>query len=79
MRNPALSRVRDDALLLSEPERAELAHDLVLSLDGPVDRGAAAEWETEIQRRVAEVEAGTAKLIDRGEFDQRMRERLSRP
>lgn len=78
MKSLALKRVRDDALLLSEPERAELAHDLVLSLDGSVDHDAAAEWEAEIQRRVSEVEAGTARLIDRGEFELRMRERLSR-
>lgn len=78
MGTPALKRVRDDALLLSEPERAELAHDLVLSLDGPVDLDAAGEWDAEIQRRIAEIEAGNATLIDRAEFELRMRERSSR-
>ena len=32
----------------------------------------------EILRRVAEIDAGTARLIDRAEFGRRVRERISR-
>jgi putative addiction module component (TIGR02574 family) len=73
-----LERLRKEALELSAAERAELAHDLVSSLDGPVDPRAAQEWEAEIQRRMDEIESGTATLIDRKDFAHRMRERLSR-
>lgn len=37
MGSPALEKVRSDALNLSEAERAELAYNLVVSLDGPPD------------------------------------------
>ncbi|HEV7671021.1 MAG TPA: addiction module protein [Thermoanaerobaculia bacterium] len=70
-------RLRSEALELSEPERAELAHDLVLSLAGPPDSQAAQEWDAELLRRMDEVEAGTAPLVDRLEFQRRMQERLS--
>lgn len=70
------SRLRDEALMLSEAERAELALDLVKSLDAPPDAGAAEAWETELLRRLAEIDAGTATLIDRDEFRQRMRAQL---
>ena len=73
-----LEKVRSEALSLSEPERAELAHSLVTSLDGPADPGAEQAWDAEIQRRLSEIDAGTAQLIDREEFRRRMRERMSR-
>jgi putative addiction module component (TIGR02574 family) len=72
-----LEKIRSEALSLSEQERAELAHSLVTSLDGPVDRDAGREWDAEIQRRLAEIDAGTAQLIDREEFRRRMKERMS--
>jgi len=72
-----LDRLRSEALELSEPERAELAHDLVVSLDGPSDPHAAQVWDAELLRRMDEVEAGTAPLIERREFERRLRERLS--
>jgi len=74
-----LDRVRSEALELSESDRAELAHDLVASLDGPPDGGANTEWEAEISRRLGEIDAGTASLVDRGEFSKRMRKRLRNP
>lgn len=56
---------------------ADLANDLVLGLDGPPDSQAAQEWDAELLRRMDEIEAGTAPLIDRSEFQRRMRERLA--
>ena len=73
-----LEKIRSEALSLSESERADLAHSLVTSLDGPADRDAGAAWDVEIQRRLAEIDTGTAQLVDREEFRRRMRERISR-
>ena len=64
--------------MLPEVERAELAHALVKSLDAPTDPDAADAWDKEILRRLAEIDAGTAKLIDRDEFRRRMQARIGR-
>jgi putative addiction module component (TIGR02574 family) len=78
MAGSTLDKVRSEALRLSEAERAELAHSLVESLDGPADPGAESAWDAEIVRRLAEVDAGTAELIDREEMRRRMRARINR-
>lgn len=78
MGSPALEKVRAEALNLSESERADLAHNLVASLDGPADSDVAKAWEAEILRRLSEIESGTANLIDREEFRRRMRARMDR-
>jgi putative addiction module component (TIGR02574 family) len=52
-------RVREEALNLSEAERAELAHLLIRSLDGPPDPDAEAAWDEKLERRLAEIKAGT--------------------
>jgi len=78
MAGSTLEKVRSEALRLSEAERAELAHSLVESLDGPADQDAQSAWDAEIVRRLAEVDAGAAELIDREEMRRRMRARMSR-
>jgi len=78
MDTPTLEKVRTEALSLPEAERAELAHNLVVSLDGPADTDAETAWDAEILRRLAEIDAGTATLIDREEFRRRMRARMNR-
>lgn len=78
MPEPTLEKVRSEALRLTESERAELAHSLVSSLDGPADTDAESAWDAEIRRRLAEIEAGTAELIDREELRRRMQARISR-
>jgi putative addiction module component (TIGR02574 family) len=78
MDSPTLEKVRSEALSLSEAERAELAHNLVASLDGPADPDVETAWDAEILRRLAEIDSGTANLIDREEFSRRMRARMSR-
>ena len=77
MARSTVERLRTEALDLPVAERAELASDLVRSLDGPADLVAAQEWEQEITRRLDEIDSGKARLIDRDEFARRMRERLS--
>lgn len=78
MASSTLEKVRAEALNLPESDRAELAQDLVASLDGPAETDAEKAWEAEILRRLAEIDAGTARLIDREEFSRRMRGRMNR-
>jgi len=58
----ATEAVLAEALRLDLDARAEVAAELLASLDGPADPDAEAEWALEIERRVAAIEAGTAKL-----------------
>ena len=51
-----------EALRLDLKERAELASELLASLDGPADSDAASAWNAEIKRRVATLESGSADL-----------------
>jgi putative addiction module component (TIGR02574 family) len=51
-----------DALRLTPEVRAELAAELLASLDGPADPDAEAAWSAEIERRVNAIEAGTVAL-----------------
>lgn len=74
----ALKQVRDQALELTEHERAELAHDLLISLDGPADADATEAWNTEIIRRIAEIDADTVTLINADEVTQKIRSRLGK-
>lgn len=78
MGKSALDKVRDEALRLPESERAMLAQDLVASLDGPADSDVEAAWDAEIRRRLSEIDAGTATLVDREEFRRRVNARLGR-
>ena len=65
---PTLEDLIGPAMSLPRGDRAELATRLIRSLDGPdptPEEQAAidAAWETEIERRVKEIEDGTAVLI----------------
>ena len=46
---------------LSAEERAELAHELILSLDDNIDEGYVSAWDSEIEKRVREIKSGMAK------------------
>jgi putative addiction module component (TIGR02574 family) len=61
MTKPAAA-VLADALRLDLNARAEVAAELLASLDGPADADAETAWAIEIERRVAAIEAGTVKL-----------------
>jgi putative addiction module component (TIGR02574 family) len=56
-----IEQLTEQALELSESERAGLAHRLLLSLDEPKEEGVEEAWEAEIARRVEQVKNGTAK------------------
>ncbi|MGH7566799.1 MAG: addiction module protein [Gemmatimonadota bacterium] len=58
----ATETVLADALRLDVKARAELAAELLASLDGPADVDADAAWAAEIERRVKAIEAGTETL-----------------
>ena len=78
MVSPNKKRLLTESLDLSAEERAELACELIRSLDGPADFEARDEWSAEIQRRVDEVVSGSAVTIDREEFSRRVHDRLMR-
>lgn len=78
MGGPTLEKIRSEALVLSQSERAELAHNLMASLDGPAESDVEKAWDIEILRRLDEIDLGTTKLIDRDEFSRRLRLRMQR-
>lgn len=74
MATPA--HIREQALALSEQERAELARDLIRSLDGDPDLDASEKWVEVLTRRAREVRDGTAELVDGETALKRVRARL---
>ncbi len=58
----ATEAVLADALRLDADSRAQLAAELLASLDGPSDPDAEEAWQAEIARRVADLNAGKVKL-----------------
>jgi putative addiction module component (TIGR02574 family) len=51
------------ALALPENERAELAGNLISSLDSTVDHDVDAAWQQEVVRRLHEVQSGEVKTV----------------
>ena len=51
------------ALALPENERAELAGNLISSLDTRIDPDVDAAWQNEVARRLQEVQAGEVKTV----------------
>lgn len=78
MGNDMLSKLRIEVLALSESERAELALDLVRSLDAPEDSGVAEAWDRELLRRLEQIKNGTAVLLPRDELNKRFQQRLGK-
>lgn len=66
-----------EALRLPVEERAKLALELLRSLDDEPEPGAAEAWDAEIERRGAEVDAGTADTMSLEEYQAHIRERRS--
>jgi len=76
MSTPVLDHLRSQIMILPESERAELAHDLIVSLDASDDVSLSSKWELEIKKRITQIDAGTAKFVDRDTFRQRMISRI---
>ena len=65
------------ALTLSEKDRAELARQLILSLEPcDIDTDADAAWDAELERRAGEIDRGEVKLVDWRDAIQRIRGQL---
>jgi len=64
------------ALALSENERAELAGNLLSSLDTTVDPDVDAAWQLEVMRRLDEVQSGKVETIPWEEVQQKGRKLL---
>jgi putative addiction module component (TIGR02574 family) len=69
-----LEQLESEALKLSASERAALAQRLLASLDEDSEIDDA--WAAEIERRVAEIEAGSVQLIPIAEALAQVRSRL---
>ena len=66
----------DAAMRLPDRERAKLADRLFLSVEpGPVEEAEKA-FEATVARRVAEIENGTAKLVDWSDLRRELQERI---
>ena len=64
------------ALALPENERAELAGNLLSSLDTAVDQDVDANWQQEVARRLDEVQSGKVETIPWEEVQQKGRKLL---
>ena len=66
----------DSALELPREERARVAREIIASLDDPADRDVDAAWLAEVERRLDEVDRGTAALVPWDTVRERAAERL---
>ena len=64
-----------EILRLPVEDRAKVALELLRSLDGEAEPGAQAAWDLEIERRGAEVDAGTAETMTLDEYRAHVRRR----
>lgn len=76
MVNAGLRKVRHKALELPRRDRAQLAHDLLTSLDGPDDTDATDSWGGEVARRLVEIEQGLVAPVEVEEVLRRVRARI---
>lgn len=61
-----LKDIEAQALELSPKERSSLIHRLILSLEGPAEappEEIAKAWDTEIERRLADLDSGRSQYI----------------
>ena len=68
----ASKTVLEQALTLPRGERAEVARELIASLDGPEDDGVEAAWLDEAERRQREAATGAVALEDWSEVRERI-------
>ena len=58
-----VAELSERAKVLPPEDRARLAEELLASLEESPSAEVDVAWDAEIQRRIAEVEAGTARLV----------------
>jgi putative addiction module component (TIGR02574 family) len=67
----------DQALALSEAERADIAGALIESLEPAADADVEVAWRREVARRVAALDSGTARTVPWSEVRDQLFSRLS--
>lgn len=72
-------QILEQALRLTESERAEIAAELLDSLDSQSDDGAERLWQEEIERRIAVLDAGVAVTAPWSEVREKLWGRLDEP
>ena len=65
--------VLEQALKLTPQERAEVAEQLIASLDEGPDAEVEQAWQEEVQRRLQQVERGEVKTVPWEEVQRRLR------
>lgn len=76
MTTETFDHLRAQISTLSESERAALARELIMSLDGPRDDSVEQAWGDEIVRRASKAKSGNGTMLSREEFRTKMRARL---
>jgi putative addiction module component (TIGR02574 family) len=66
-----VSKLLEKALSLSVEEQEALAESLISSLGDKIDEGVQAAWESEIAKRVAELDSGKVNTIPWAEVRRR--------
>ena len=74
----AARKILEGALKLGLKARAKVASDIIASLDGPADPGAARAWDKEIQRRADAYFSGQSKSAPMNEVIARIESRKRR-
>lgn len=78
MPSNALKRALDLALELPVRERAELAQDVLASLDGEADPDCTQAWDSEIAGRLDKLKTGQSKRVAPEDVLRRIDDRLRR-
>jgi putative addiction module component (TIGR02574 family) len=65
---PSAQQILSAAMTLPPEEREEIAEQLLGSLEGDGETSLSPAWQTEIRRRLKEIDEGTAELVDGEEF-----------
>ncbi len=68
-----MKQIENEALHLSEEERAELAQKLLLSLDTPSQKEIEEDWLVEAQQRARELDEGVVQPIPAEEVRRKAR------
>jgi putative addiction module component (TIGR02574 family) len=72
-------KLLEDALVLPEAERLELASEIIASVDGPRDADWEDAWLTEVDRRAAAAKARGETASEWTDVRARILKRLGRP
>lgn len=63
-----------EALQLSSNERANIAEELIASLDTVTDMGVEQAWQKEVEKRIREIDQNKVKMISWEEVQKQLKE-----